>query len=196
MLATHVINGNRQPSLSRAHFAQLLQESLGTDEHGQPNLGEDVSVNLKLISVVVHIGIEPLLLTTEVDPFRERLDQGKKLSELKCCLDVIHLAIQRNVEVIFKPADLPADPETTFFPVYAWLLPTLLLVHAQCSDPEITNRCGDILQLFLSADARCICGTCGSVLDLLNDVTSGTYADSLLHKPTNGGSICQTDRFR
>lgn len=175
MLATHVINGNRQPNLSRANFAQLLQECLGTDEQGQLNLGEDVSVNLKLISVVVHVGVEPLLFPSEHDPFRERLDQGRNLSELKCCLDVIHLAVQRSPEVIFKLADLPADSEDVDLPVYAWLLSMLLSTYAQCVDPEISNRCGDILQLFMSADAKCICGTCDSVFDLLEGVSSGMF---------------------
>lgn len=173
LIATHLIDEERNPSISRANFAHLLQESLGTDDQGQPNLGQDLATNLKLITVIVQIGIEPLLSSPENDPFKKRLDQGKNLLELKCCLQVIHLATQRSPDIIFSLANPSADGKDVHVPVYTWLLPILFSVELLCTDAEVHRCCEDILQNLLKADAKCSCGTCGSVVDLLRDVLNG-----------------------
>jgi len=175
MLATHVINGSIRPSLSRADFAALLQESLGTDEEGRRNIGKDVSVNFKLISVIVQIGVEPLIFTNENDPFHKRIDQGRNAPELKCCLDVIVLVLKQTPKIIFHDAGSAGIALGTVLPVYAWLLVIVLSVVVQTRNVEIHQRCGETLQACLDADEKCSCGSCGTVVDLFQEVVSGMY---------------------
>lgn len=182
MIATHVINGQGQPNISRDDFAHLLQESLGTDDRGSPNLGEDVLVNLKLIVVIVRLGIEPLIEVTDDNPFRVPIDQGRNLSELRCCLDVIELAFRQTPDIVFKDVEALADVQTKSSPVYAWLLPILLSVVLQSSDVEIHKKCADLLQLCLGGGKNCSVGDCNSVADYLKDVVSGMLLSTLLNR--------------
>ncbi|KAK5957292.1 serine/threonine-protein kinase M1 [Knufia fluminis] len=193
MLATHVINGAARPSLSRADFSSLLQESLGTDDEGHSNIGKDVNVNFKLISVIVQIGIDPLISTQENDPFQKRIDQGRSTSELKCCLDVIIFVLQQSPSIIYHDANSAGVAQHDVLPVYAWLLSIILSVVAQSSDVEIQKRCGDVVQGCIDADDKCSCGSCGSVVDLFRETvaafakkSSSTSMPAEVRHQTNG----------
>lgn len=173
MIATHVINGQGQPNISRDQFAHLLQESLGTDDKGRPALGEDVVVNLKLVVVIVRLGIEPLIDVPRDNPFRQHLDQGRNLSELQRCLDVIELAFHQTPELVFKDVESLADVQTKTSAVYTWLLPILLSIVLQSSNVEVHKKCADLLALCLRGDNRCSVAECNSVAEYLKDVVSG-----------------------
>lgn len=172
MIATHVINGRGRSNISRDDFANLLQESLGTDEEGRPNLGKDVLVNLKLIDVIARLGIEPLITASSDDPFRARIDQGKNLGELKCCLEVIQLAFRQTPEIVFKDVDSLADVKTGSSAMYAWLLPTLLSIVLQSSNVEVHQQCTELLQLCVRGDG-CSAWSCNSIAEYMRDVVSG-----------------------
>lgn len=177
MIETHVINGRGQSNISRDDFANLLQESLGTDDEGRPNLGKDVLVNLKLIDVIARLGIEPLIAPLGDDPFRARIDQGKNLSELKCCLDIIDLAFRQTPEIIFRDVDELANVQTGPSAVYAWLLPTLIAIVLQSSNVEIHQKCTELLQLCIKGDAGCSVWSTNPVAEYMKDVVSGTFCD-------------------
>lgn len=170
MIATHVINGQGQPNISRDDFAHLLQESLGTDDRGRPNLGEDVVVNLKLIVVIVRLGIEPLIDVPRDNPFRAHLDQGRNLSELQRCLDVIELALRQTPELVFKDVEVIVDVQTNASLVYVWLLPILLSIVLQSSNIEVHKKCAGLLWLCLEGDRQCSAGECSSVAGYFKDV--------------------------
>lgn len=180
MIATHVINGRGQSNISRDDFSNLLQESLGTDDEGRPNLGKDVLVNLKLIDVITRLGIEPLIAPLSDDPFRARIDQGKSLSELRCCLDVIELAFRQTPEIVFKDVDALANLQTEPSAVYVWLLPILIAIILQSSNVEIHQKCTELLQLCIRGDAGCSIWSTNPVAEYMKDVVSGA-----LHIPTH-----------
>lgn len=175
MIATHVINGRGQTNISRDDFAHLLQESLGTDDQGQPNLGRDVLVNLKLLVVIARLGIEPFVSTSKDDPFRKKIDQGKNLSELKCCLDVIALAVRQTPEIVFEDVEPLVDTKTGSSNVYAWLLPIILAIITRSSDVEVRSKCAEVLDLCLIADVDCSYHACSSVAEYMKDVVVGTW---------------------
>jgi hypothetical protein len=102
ILATHVVHGNGVPNFDTDHFNQLLAEARGTDEQGQPNLGADPSVNHKLICIVFQIGIEPAL---DENPFHATAI-GRGESQLRTCLEVLQIAIDRSPPVIFTKSDV------------------------------------------------------------------------------------------
>lgn len=174
MIATHVINGRGKANISRDDFAHLLQESLGTDSEGQPNLGNDVLINLKLIVVISRIGVEPLISASNDDPFRRRIDQGKNLSELKCCLEVIELVLRQTPEIIFKDVEYLEDAQNEASAVYAWLLPTVISTVLHTSDVEVHKRCSELVRLCLEAESHCPHGECSAVATYMKDVVSGT----------------------
>lgn len=173
MIATHVINGQGQPNITRDQFADLLQESLAVDDGGQSALGEDVVVNLKLVGVVVSLGIEPLIDGPRDDPFRPQLDQGKNLSELQRCLDVIELAFRQSPEIVFRDLEPISSGQSNSSSVYAWILPILLSVVLQCSTAKIHIKCADLIGLCLNGDARCSIGECNSVAEYYKEIVSG-----------------------
>lgn len=179
MIATHVINGKGQPKITRDEFAHLLQESLDTDDHGRPNLGKDVHVNLKLIVVIARLGIEPLIAPSTEDPFRAQIDGGKSLSELKRCLDVIELAFRQTPEIVFKDVESFSDARTHSLAVYVWLFPILLSIILQSTNVEIHKRCADLLQLCIQGDDCCSAGNCCSIAQFLKETVSGMYSSLL-----------------
>lgn len=181
ILATHVVRGEGVPDLDRHHFNQLLTEVLGTDEEGQPNLGDDVFVNHKLVCVIFQVGIEPAL---EETPFRTAIASGKVDAQLKRCLAVLRVAIERSPQVLFVKSDPPgkdvAGPEC---PLFCWLIPRLLPVIPFCQDIEARDAVLGVFDAVLEADSKCATTyTCGNVLQYMRSCVSGT----LLWKADSG----------
>ncbi|KAJ9633386.1 serine/threonine-protein kinase M1 [Knufia peltigerae] len=148
MLATHVVHGNGVPDFDLDSFNQLLAEALGSDEHGQPNLGADVAVNHKLIRIIFQVGIEQ---TLDENPFQSAVAAGKATSQLKTCLEVLQLAIERSPHVLFVKSQDSGIPGQEAL-LYTWLIPRLfpLINHDELQDP--------VLQLFnvmLEGDRKC-----------------------------------------
>ena len=145
MLATHVVHAHGVPDLDRDNFQQLLTEVLSTDEQGQPNLGTDIAVNHKLICIIFQVGIEPSLVE---DPFKPSKGSGRADSQMKSCLEVIQLAIEKSPQVLFVKSDPQGrDQSDGSLPLYFWLISHLLPLLASASSVGVHD---DILGLIKS----------------------------------------------
>lgn len=173
MLAAHVVNGNGPPQLSRDSFAQLLEESLGTDDYGEPNLSRDENVNSKLVVVIVQLGIEPHLRSSNSDPFRSKPDLGKNGAELKCCLDVLQLAIDRSPSVLYKPLEGMQDDTNANAQLFTWLLPKLLSLLSKLDQVDLRRSVSNIISATIKVDAICLSGSCESILGFLSVCNTG-----------------------
>ncbi|KIW57017.1 hypothetical protein PV05_05622 [Exophiala xenobiotica] len=122
MLATHVVQGNGVPEFDRDSFSQLLAEALGSDEQGRSNLGADVAVNHKLICIIFQVGIDRAL---EENPFQSAAVAGKAAPQLRTCLEVLQLAIERSPQVLFVKSE-DNDVLGQGSVLYCWLIPRLI----------------------------------------------------------------------
>ncbi|EXJ90418.1 hypothetical protein A1O1_03519 [Capronia coronata CBS 617.96] len=172
ILATHVVRGQGVPDLDRHHFNQLLTEVLGSNDEGQPNLGDDVSVNHKLICIIFQVGIEPAL---EENPFRAAAASGKVDAQLRRCLAVLQVAIERSPQVLFMISDPPGKDVTgPPCPLYYWLIPRLLPVIPLCQEVEARDAVLDVFNAMLEVDKKCATAySCGNVLEFLRRCISG-----------------------
>lgn len=156
ILASHVAsaNGNQLPHFDRESFAQLLDESLGQDEDGQPNLGTDISINHRLICIIVKAGIDTANTNNLDDPFVRGRD---KLDHILRCLEVIDLALQRSPDVLHRisgPEDHGAGDESV--PLFMWLIPKLLSLIgiADGETHTVSDKCRMILNGAASMQSR------------------------------------------
>ncbi|EXJ80858.1 hypothetical protein A1O3_07144 [Capronia epimyces CBS 606.96] len=150
ILATHVVHGQGVPDLDRHHFNQLLTEVLGSDGDGQPSLGDDVSVNHKLICVILQVGIEPAL---EETPFRTAAASGKADAQLTRCLAVLRVAIERSPQVLYVKSDPPGkDVAGPACALYYWLIPRLLPLISSCQNVAARDAVLDVFTAMLEAD--------------------------------------------
>ncbi|ETN46988.1 uncharacterized protein HMPREF1541_01178 [Cyphellophora europaea CBS 101466] len=139
ILATRIASKDAATELNQASFDQLLEESLATDENGQPNLGSDVSINLKVVEVVLKAGIDPVLRDSIDDPFQPNSANARAETRFLACLEVIRVATERAEGVLFmrtsangKSDDL-AEP-----PLYIVMVPKLLsALGPQASVPRV-----------------------------------------------------------
>jgi hypothetical protein len=124
ILAIRIANQSAVPKLNQASFDQLLAESLGNDENGQPNLGSDVTIILKVVEIVLKAGIEPALVLSNDDPFSGGPNRAAE-SQFLSCLEVIRTAIERSPKVLLEntATDGPGSPT---IPLYNLLIPKLL----------------------------------------------------------------------
>ena len=162
MLATHFapVHGNdigissALPDFDKASFDLLLEESLGHDDFGEPNLGTDIDTNHKLISVLFKAGIDRAFGNSK-NPFNA-YDAGRDELQFVSCLDVINLAVQRSPGVLFvltTPAELSVHEAV---PLYVWLMPKLLaLLSADQSTRKINQKIQEVLEALLSAESLC-----------------------------------------
>lgn len=172
LLATHVVHGNGVPDFDRDNFDQLLNEALGSDEQGHPNLGADVSVNHKLICIVFQVGIERDL---EVNPFRTAAAAGKADSQLRTCLEVIQVAVERSPQVVFMTSDHQSqETPKQSCALYFWLIPRLLPLIASSQPEEVKNAALDVFQAVLNAEKRCLTSyESHTVLEFIRTCLSG-----------------------
>lgn len=174
ILATHVVHGNGVPDFDRGHFNLLLAEALGSDEQGQPNLGADPSVNHKLICIVFQIGIEPAL---DENPFGATTI-GTGESQLRTCLEVLQVAIERSPPVIFVKSDRQGnDVSRKACALYTWLIPTLLPLIASSQASDIGDAVLCLFESMVGAGTKCAPLSCSNVvLAFLRNSISGQYA--------------------
>ncbi|RMZ90148.1 hypothetical protein DV736_g2616, partial [Chaetothyriales sp. CBS 134916] len=170
ILVTRVVNGDQSTVFDQASFNQLLQESLGSDENGQPNLGSDIVINHKLINIIIKAGIDPFIDESKANPFRSKSASATDEAQFLSCLDVIRIAISRAPEVIY--IQNVSENETQVekqVPLYTWLLPKLLA--------QVTPKCSQ-------ARKEAILGIAKTVLDAdtspVSDVRGQTVARFLL----------------
>lgn len=176
ILATCVV-GTREPSrLKSDDFATLIAESLGADKNGEPNIVANVEINLKLLEVMLIAGVLPFIDIQTEDPFRKQPVRGENLEQLKKCIDVINLTIQRTPEVLFEITGSDIHAATGAPPLHAVLLVVSASFISQSKDPDLATKSGELLKHCLAADEKCSCGGCDSILDLHRQVLSGESA--------------------
>lgn len=182
MLATHVVNRRGRLNISEKDFAELLRESLGQNDKGESNITKDVPTNKMLLNVIMSIGLIPIAEAKSDDPFAKQLKQAKFVTQLKDCLDVIYLILEKSPAVLFQDAVIhrkgvivPSEAQTDNTPIYVWLISSLLPIAARSTDTEIVQRCSKTLHACLSFDYRCAYGGCNTLNELLRNVLSGEY---------------------
>ena len=153
ILATRLANGNDASVFDQRSFNHLLQESLGNDENGQPNLGSDIIVNNKLISIIVKAGVEPFVDDSRNNPFSSNVVSAKDEAQFLSCLDVIRIAIEKGPEVI-NVRSTPGDSERSEneLPLYVWLLPKFLPRLAPKSSYAVKEAVLSVFRTVLDAD--------------------------------------------
>ena len=179
MLATHVVHGIGVPDFDRDSFNQLLAEALGVDEQGQPNLGGDVLVNHKLICIIFQVGIER---TLEENPFQNAAAAGKADSQLRTCLEVLQVAIERSPQVLFVRSDSQSgDSSGQTCMLYCWLIPRLLPLMASSQNGEVRNAVLEVYSAMLEADKKCTTThSCDTILGFIRACVSGKNSHALL----------------
>jgi len=176
ILATHVVHGIGVPDFDRSSFNQLLEEALGCDEDGQPNLGSDTSICHKLICIILQVGIEPAIREQTENPFRTERAAGKGDLQLVRCLDVVRVAIERAPPVLFVKSDAAneKDAARSATPLYVWLVPKLLPLIAPGQDITIRNAVVSVLAGILKADQQCATvPSCRAILKFISTMVSG-----------------------
>lgn len=181
MLATHVVNRRGRLNISEKDFTELLRESLGQNEKGESNITKDVATNRMLLNVIMSIGLIPTAESKLDDPFAKQLNKAKFVAQLKDCLDVTHLILQKSPSVLFQDAIIhrkgvivPSESQTDNAPIYLWLISSLLPIAARSTDTEMVRRCSKTLQLCLAFEYRCAYGGCNTVSALLRDALSSS----------------------
>lgn len=167
--------GSALPYFDREDFALLLKESLGADEDGQPNLGIDVTLNHKLICVIIMAGLDTLDLRSD-DPFRK---DNEHHDQIQGCIQVIDLAVDRTPEALFvlsKSEDL--GPRAENVPLFIWIIPKLLslLVLDKDESRMIADDVWPLLGKILASEKHCSNGAdlCTSVSKYLEELVEGT----------------------
>ncbi|KIV90128.1 hypothetical protein PV10_07469 [Exophiala mesophila] len=189
MLATHVVHAHGVPDLDRDNFQQLLTEVLSTDEQGQPNLGTDIAVNHKLICIIFQVGIEPSLAE---DPFKPSKGSGRADSQMKSCLEVIKLAIEKSPQVLFVKSDPQGrDKSDDSLPLYFWLISHLLPLLASASSVGVRDDILGLIKSMVTSDrSSSPAQTSEVVLDFVRacisailEITLSSQQLSAAHKP-------------
>lgn len=173
MLAAHFapLNGNGSggvlPEFDKSSFDLLLEESLGQDEYGEPNLGTDIDTNHKLICVLFKAGIDRALGQTD-NPFNA-YSAGRDGVQILLCLDVIKLALERSPRVLFVPTTYTEGNPRPPIPLYAWLIPKLLALLT--TSDEVGSKANRKIQEILAAalGAEGLCSTAGSACYDISD---------------------------
>lgn len=177
LIAAHLAptDGSTYPHFDRDDFALLLEESLGSDEDGQPNLGNDVNINHKLICVIIKAGLNTIDLRSD-DPFREC---DEDLGQIRKCIEVIRLAVEKSPEALFvlsKSEDLGSKAENV--PLFVWIIPKLLslLVLDKYGSQLIADCVWSLLDKILVSEKQCsnISDLCISISTYFEDLLEGS----------------------
>lgn len=190
MLATHVRQGHGVPHLNQNSFTQLLEESLGHDEDGNPNLNDDAEVNHKLTLVVTQVGIDPFLINNDDNPFHSNRTSSKKIAQLRQCLAVLQLAITRSPQVLFRPVDLE-ESVTQGPPLYVYLLPRLFSVVGRTEDAEATSTILNTVSSTLSTTQIYSDARRETLRTFLLNCLTGTFVYMNLGRSDNRQDCCK-----
>jgi hypothetical protein len=145
ILAARIVGADDALELNQASFSQLLAESLGNDESGQPNLGADASVNLKVIEIVLKAGIDPFLRESVENPFRSNGALSKSETQFTTCLEVVRTAVERSPEVLFAKTSVGKREEGIQRALLTVLIPRLFSALTPASGPECIRATIDVL---------------------------------------------------
>jgi serine/threonine-protein kinase ATR len=178
LIATHLAPtvGSTIPHFDPEDFTLLLNESLGSDEDGQPNLGTDAILNHQLICVIIKAGLDTIDPRRD-DPFR-RDDQYH--DQIQRCLEVIALAVERTPDVVFRSSE-PDDlgPQAEKVPMYFWIIPkllSLLLLDINESKP-MSQNVWPLLGKILASEKQCSISFdhCLSISTYLQELIEGIF---------------------
>ena len=175
ILATRVVNGDDSSDFNQDSFNQLLEESLGTDENGQPNLGSDVSINHKLICIIIKAGVHPFLRDLRDNPFQSNGAPSHTDAQISCCLDVIRTSIGRSPQIVFTKS-VPEDQASsgTQIPLYSWLIPKLLPLLITGVSEAVRDAALKSIDAVLAADEDILRGSQGNaVFDFILGCVTG-----------------------
>jgi serine/threonine-protein kinase ATR len=180
-IATHLAptNGSIYPHFDREDFMLLLEESLGSDEDGQPNLGHDLVVNHKLICVIIKAGLDAIDIRSD-DPFRK---DNEYHDQIQRCLEVVHLAVDKTPDALFvisRSEDLGPKAENT--PLFVWVVPKFLslLLLDKFDSKLIANYVWPVLGKMLDSEKQCSKSSdlCTSITIYIEEMVEGcAYQD-------------------
>lgn len=175
ILATRIGNADDTLELNQASFDQLLTESLGNDEFGQPNLGGDTSVNLKVIEIVLKAGIDPRLRDSIDNPFQDTGVHTKSVAQFLACFEVIGTAIERSPSVLFTKSSITGrGTNVVEQPLYVWLLPKLISALTPHSSPECIRAIAGVISTCIQREqSRGLTAPDDTVLDFTLGCVSG-----------------------
>lgn len=153
-LASHLapVHGLVENQFDQKSFELLLDEALGSDENGHPNLGDDTDINATLILVICQAGIATALKESNDNPFASRTT-GRQSLQLCRCFEVIQLAVENSPRVLYTPwrPDV-ADVEEGQHFLYEMLLSKLLAFLAVSANlhGEAVSKCCDLIAAVLA----------------------------------------------
>ena len=165
MLAIRMADENDSIELNQTSFNQLLEESLGNDENGQPNLGADATVNLKVVEIVIKAGIDAYLTASQEGPFEvEVMDK----SQFLICLQVIKTAIERSPNILTARTGAGVyGTRSKDVPLYAWLLPRLVSALMPSSPSDIGLAVSQLIRVCIQSPSDRQLGHSDAIADFL-----------------------------
>jgi hypothetical protein len=185
LIAAHLAptNGSTFPQFENQDFALLLEESLGSDEDGLPNLGTDVALNHKLICVIVKAGLDTIGLGSD-DPFRKR--DGDQ-THIQKCLEVIHLVVDKTPEALFVLSESEElRPHAENVPLFVWLIPRLLslLVLDAGNSMSIADSIWPLIGRVVFSEKRCLNNfdRCNSISSYIEELAEGATTQCYLRE--------------
>ena len=171
-------NGNELPNFNKERLAQLVDECLGFDEDGQPNVGTDPKFNRRLIFVIFKAGLGNTL-NAENDPFATG---GGDVAQMTNCLEVVSLAIQRSPAVLFEGCgEDDLDSGNQNLPLFAYLVPELLswASGVRIAEDVVLAKAWAVLDALVSANGDCSHGgrSCGTISLFVQSCARGTWVN-------------------
>lgn len=157
--------GNQTHSLSKETFSLLRQELAG-GKHNQLRFNDKVTDISKLICIVLKAGLEPCIKDPNPD------SQGQVLD----CLDIVLVSIDKAPQTLTEYPDPAVLGESTYAPLYAWLVVRLLQLLGIWNNEVISSKAGSILTSIVRAQNRHsrLWPSCHSTAGLLRACTTGT----------------------
>lgn len=158
--------GNQPHSLSKETFSLLRQELAGGKQN-QLHFDDKVTDISKLICIVLKAGLEPCTKDPKPD------SQGQVLD----CLDIVLVSIEKAPQTLTEYPDPAVLGESTYAPLYAWLVVRLLQLLGIWNNEVISSKARGILTSILCAQNRHsrLWPSCHSTAGLLRACTTGTF---------------------
>ncbi|KAE8348829.1 protein kinase [Aspergillus coremiiformis] len=132
--------GKQAHNLSKETFSLLRQELAGGKD-GQLHFDDKITDLSKLICIVLKAGLEPCTK----DPKHGSQDQ------ILDCLDIILVAIEKAPQTLLESPDPVVLGESTYAPLYAWLVVRLLQLLSVWSSEDISGKASGIFYLIIYA---------------------------------------------
>lgn len=147
--AGRLANGHQAPKTQdRESFRLLLEEILDGSDHvwqAEESTSSDATVNSRLICVILQAGFG-----SNSSRQAGELSQEEREDIIRS-LQAINLILSRSPDALFQPLELDL---ALGFPLFAWLLPKVLVETRDCEFDEIEQQVRDTINLSLSTTER------------------------------------------